>query len=98
MINFRHIVTAYVFVLVIFVSGCTSITRDGPPPYNIDVSKIPDAVPKVEKLSKYGNQPVYRVFGKKYYVLAFSKNYEEQGIASWYGTRFHARHTSSGER
>lgn len=27
-----------------------------------------------------------------------SKNYKERGIASWYGTKFHEKHTSSGER
>jgi rare lipoprotein A len=97
MINFYNLIIALVFALFMLVSGCTSITRDGPPPYNVDVSNIPDAVPKMEKLSKYGNQPAYSVFGKRYYILASSKNYEEQGIASWYGTRFHARRTSSGE-
>jgi len=30
--------------------------------------------------------------------MASSKNYEEQGVASWYGTKFHAQRTSSGER
>ncbi|HEX2548968.1 MAG TPA: septal ring lytic transglycosylase RlpA family protein, partial [Gammaproteobacteria bacterium] len=74
-----------------------STTKDGPPRYNIDVTKIPDAVPKIEPLSKYGNMPAYNVFGKKYYVLSSSKNYKEKGTASWYGTKFHQRNTSSGE-
>lgn len=70
---------------------------DGPPPYSVDVSKIPNATPKIEAQSRYGNQP-YTVFGKKYNVLSSSKNYQERGIASWYGTKFHHRKTSSGER
>jgi rare lipoprotein A len=40
----------------------------------------------------------YTVFGHKYYVLRSSRNYEEQGVASWYGTKFHSHHTSNGER
>lgn len=42
--------------------------------------------------------PRYRVYGKSYQVLSSSKNYEEKGLASWYGRRFHKRRTSSGER
>lgn len=30
--------------------------------------------------------------------LHTNKNYEERGYASWYGSRFHKRRTSSGER
>lgn len=40
----------------------------------------------------------YRVFGRHYHVMKSSKNYQERGIASWYGRQFHYRHTSSGER
>jgi rare lipoprotein A len=62
-----------------------------------DVSKIPDAVPRPEPLSKYGNPPSYQVDGKTYYVMPSSTGYRERGIASWYGTKFHGRRTSSGE-
>lgn len=95
--NKRFFLLSIVLIFV-WLSGCTPVTRDGPPPYNVDVTKIPDAVPKHEKLSRYGNNRSYRVFGKTYYVLSSSKNYEERGIASWYGTKFHAHHTSNGER
>jgi rare lipoprotein A len=37
------------------------------------------------------------VFGKTYYVLPGSEGYHEKGIASWYGSKFHGRRTSSGE-
>lgn len=79
------------------LNGCSTARRDGPPSYNVDVSNIPDAVPKVEPLSRVGNKP-YTVFGKRYYVMSSSKNYEQRGIASWYGTKFHGHHTSNGER
>lgn len=83
--------------IIILLNACSTTKKDGPPPFNVDVSKIPDAKPKVEKLSKIGNKP-YEVFGKRYHVMSSSKNYKERGVASWYGTKFHARHTSSGER
>jgi rare lipoprotein A len=80
------------------LSGCSShIHRDGAPNFYVDVTKIPNAIPKKEPLSKLGNMPTYRVNGQRYYVLRSSANYEEQGIASWYGTQFNARKTSSGE-
>ncbi len=59
--------------------------------------KIPDAVPKVEPKSPYGNPRFYFVDGRRYDVLASSKGYVERGIASWYGPEFHGRRASSGE-
>jgi len=70
---------------------------DGPPPESIDVSKVPNAVPKQTSRSRYGNPKSYEVFGKQYYVMATHHNYKERGIASWYGSKFHGRRTSSGE-
>jgi len=37
------------------------------------------------------------VYGKRYYTLPSSKDYQAQGLASWYGTKFHGKRTSSGE-
>jgi len=47
--------------------------------------------------SKRGNPSSYVVFGKRYYVLDSSDSFVQRGIASWYGTKFHGRPTSSGE-
>lgn len=66
-------------------------------PRDIDVSTIPDAVPRVEPYSRYGNPRTYTVAGKSYSVMSDSRGYVERGIASWYGTKFHGRRTSSGE-
>lgn len=71
--------------------------RDGPPPGAIDISAIPDPVPRSEPRSRYGNPPFYIHDGVRYDVLPTSKGYVERGIASWYGTKFHGRRTSSGE-
>ena len=56
-----------------------------------------DAVPRSEPRSRYGNGPYYRVNGDTYKVLASSYGYTERGVASWYGTKFHGRRTSSQE-
>ena len=58
---------------------------------------VPDAVPRVEPRSRYGNPPFYEVFGKRYYVLSSSSAYVERGVASWYGPGFHKIRTSTGE-
>ena len=97
-VKLSHICNVLLIGILLLLNACSTVRKDGPPAYNVDVSKIPDAVPRVESPSKYGNLNSYRVFGKKYHVMASSKNYEEQGIASWYGTKFHAQRTSSGER
>lgn len=53
--------------------------------------------PKHEPLSRYGNPGTYRVDGHTYEVLTSANGYRERGVASWYGTKFHSRRTSSGE-
>jgi rare lipoprotein A len=58
---------------------------------------IPNATPKWEKKSRYGNPESYEVFGIKYYVKDSNKDFTQSGLASWYGTKFHGRRTSSGE-
>ena len=70
---------------------------DDAPAQPRDVSNIPDAVPKNEPLSRYGNPASYVVYGKRYYTLTSSSGYRETGLASWYGTKFHGKRTSSGE-
>jgi rare lipoprotein A (peptidoglycan hydrolase) len=84
--------------ICILINSCSMNRKDGPPSYYVDDTKIPDAVPKVEPLAKYGNMAHYKVFGKQYYVMDNSHHYEEQGVASWYGAKFHTHMTSSGEK
>lgn len=71
--------------------------EDGPPAVPVDAMSVPDAVPRIEARSPYGNPGYYEVDGQRYYVMASSKGYVERGIASWYGSKFHGRRTSSGE-
>lgn len=63
-----------------------------------DGSNIPDAVPRPEPLSKWGNPESYKVKGKRYFTKKTSSGHVERGLASWYGKQFHGRKTSSGER
>jgi rare lipoprotein A len=94
---------------IMAVSGCSlagypSGGPAGPPaPEGIvasdlpDPASIPDAVPRQEHLSPYGNDPTYVALGHTYHVLETSKGYDQKGIASWYGPKFQGRRTSSGE-
>ena len=54
-------------------------------------------LPKAEPFSRYGNPGSYKVDGHTYEVMTSSNGYRARGLASWYGTKFHSRRTSSGE-
>ena len=86
-------------VTAVLLSSCSVISEkaDGPPARSVDTASIPDAVPRLEPRSKYGNPESYVVNGKRYYVLKNSNGYIDRGIASWYGIKFNGRRTSSGE-
>jgi rare lipoprotein A len=71
--------------------------KDGPPLGPVDVSQLQNAVPKYAPKSRYGNPSVYSAEGKQYYVLDSAKGYSKVGVASWYGTKFHGKLTSSHE-
>lgn len=71
---------------------------DGPeatPPPNLDA--IPDAVPRAEPLHRFANR-AYSALGETYIPDTSLSPYQQEGIASWYGKRFHGRKTASGER
>jgi rare lipoprotein A len=71
--------------------------EDGPSSMDLSPEDVADAVPRAEPLARYGNHSPYEVFGRKYHLLPSSEGYHERGIASWYGSKFHGRRTSSGE-
>lgn len=79
------------------LAACGSMVRDGGPDRHVDISDVQNPVPRVEARSKYGNPPSYVVAGQRYYVKDSASGYYEEGIASWYGTKFHGERTSSGE-
>jgi rare lipoprotein A len=94
----------------LFLYGCsskkTSVNDSAPvsPPHPHVLDKIPDAVPVAEPLSRYGNRfgknaksNSYVALKRRYTVMSTSKGYHAKGLASWYGTKFQGRRTSSGE-
>lgn len=70
---------------------------DGGPAVAIDVSAVREPEPRAEPRARTGNRSPYVVLGKSYRVLETSEGYHERGVASWYGTKFNGRATSSGE-
>lgn len=70
---------------------------DGAPVHDVDISNLPDAVPKQEPITRAGNKNPYTVFGKTYHLLPVGSGYRAEGMASWYGTKFHGRKTANGE-
>ena len=62
-----------------------------------DLLAIPDAVPRIEPRSRFGNPPFYDVLGHRYYVLPSASGYVARGVASWYGPTFHGVRTAIGE-
>ncbi|HXE67101.1 MAG TPA: septal ring lytic transglycosylase RlpA family protein [Rhodanobacteraceae bacterium] len=63
----------------------------------VDFSKIPEPVPEVLPLSRYGNKSPYAVNGETYRVLPSAAGYDERGIASYYGSKFNGYKTSNFE-
>jgi len=70
----------------------------GPPSTeDVNIEEIPLPEPIEEEPSRYGNHSPYVVSGKTYHVLPSAEGYVAEGIASWYGSKFHGHRTSSGE-
>lgn len=107
MILTRPLHILMMLLLAIAVAGCSSTggrkkgggyyKDDGPdanPPSNLD--QVPDAVPRIEPYASGANRP-YVVFGQRYVPDTSGQPYKRQGIASWYGKKFHGNSTSIGE-
>jgi rare lipoprotein A len=89
-----------IFSTLLFITCSSPVKKDSAPRSKHAAAKVERSqavIPRVEPKSKYGNPPSYVVFGKRYYVMDSAKGYVEEGIASWYGTKFHGRPTSSQE-
>ena len=95
---------------VLVISGCAlrepdpgtdrySMDQDAPPPpgERPDVHAMPEPQPRAEPRAAYGNHSPYTVLGETYEVLPEADGYRAEGIASWYGAKFHGYRTSSGE-
>ena len=76
--------------------GSSRVTRDSAPSGYPDVSDTPDAVPRAEKFAR-ANMRSYTVFGQRYHPLKDNRGFVQQGVASWYGKKFHGNKTANGE-
>ena len=96
---------AIAIALVLTVAGCSStpsssrysLKQDVEPEGGFDPSKVPPLVPKAEPKSRGGNKSPYTVWGKQYMVMDSAAGYNQTGLASWYGAKFHGHATSNGE-
>ena len=92
------VVLLMIGAVVLAACGGSGVRQDGPPSGSARIPDLPsDPVPRPESRSRYGNGPVYEVLGKRYQVLNTSSGYQERGVASWYGKKFHGNLTSNRE-
>jgi rare lipoprotein A len=70
--------------------------QDSAPDEVVDVDAIPEPEVKVEPRSRVGNRS-YAVLGKRYQIRDSAEGYVEEGMASFYGKKFHGRLTSNQE-
>ena len=61
-----------------------------------DIDSIPDATLKTEVPLARANKP-YTALGQQYTPLTSYSPYKKQGVASWYGRKYHGKKTSTGE-
>jgi rare lipoprotein A len=86
-------------IVLALVAGCASRPgHDGPgvqPPSHLE--RVPDAVPRIEPLRAGGPNKPYEVLGQRYVPISTDSPLVENGLASWYGSKFQGLPTSSGE-
>jgi rare lipoprotein A len=70
--------------------------QDSAPDAIPDVDAIPEPEVKDEPRSRVGNRS-YAVLGKRYEIRDSAEGYVEEGMASFYGNKFHGRLTSNHE-
>jgi rare lipoprotein A len=70
---------------------------DGAPAVSLSPAEVADAVPRPDPILDSGNTSPYVIDGVAYEVLDSGAGYDEVGIASWYGTKFHGKRTANGE-
>ena len=76
--------------------GRYSLRQDKAPGVAPNLDHVKDAVPRYEPYTRQGNKN-YNVWGQDYEVWQDLEDYQDEGLASWYGAKFHGYHTSNGE-
>ncbi len=75
--------------LVLLIGLCLVVATCARPRYSPPPEPAPKALP--------GHQRPYRVNGQWYKPISSARGFEQTGLASWYGEKFHGRKTSNGE-
>ena len=78
-------------------AGRYTISQDRAPTRIVDLASIPEVIPEPLNRTGAGNRSPYTVLGKSYEVMPTEEGYNERGVASWYGEKFHGHKTSNGE-
>ena len=98
----RVVLPIAVALLALVLAGCSQTQsrynqrHDSAPTRLPSDAELQDAIPVQEPPSPQGNAD-YQVLGQRYQVLDSAAGFVEQGIASWYGNKFHGHLTSNGE-
>lgn len=106
----RAIAWVHGVLCLVLIAGCATteqperqsdsrytLDQDRAPDEHFDVSEVVEPVPFYQPPSRGGNQSPYSVWGETYHVMDSAHGYVEEGIASWYGQKFHGHTTSNGE-
>lgn len=92
----------YWLILTSLMMGCAQETsryqqkNDSAPHAPPETVLMHDAAPKYEPYAP-ANQRPYTIRGVNYTPLPTGKGYSAEGLASWYGQKFHGHLTSNGE-
>ncbi len=78
-------------------AGRYSISQDRAPSQALDVSQIREVIPVPLNRTMAGNRSPYTVNGRSYRVMQTEVGFQQTGLASWYGEKFHGHQTSNGE-
>lgn len=95
---FRPLRPSALFCLFLFLlpAACSTTPRViSTPPAKVRVDAPAKQTPAWARIP--ATQRPYQIQGKTYYPIPSAQGYEESGIASWYGSKFHGRRTSNGE-
>ena len=89
-----------IIISIALLTACSSSrykdANDSTPSRLPNQAELKNAIPRAEAYSRGGNK-AYEVRGIDYKVLSNALGFEQTGIASWYGKKFHGHLTSNGE-
>ncbi|RUO31387.1 septal ring lytic transglycosylase RlpA family protein [Aliidiomarina sanyensis] len=100
----RGIGCLFLSLVALGLVGCSSqpeqgryrLASDEAPLRTPTAAELYPLTPRPEAIGRRGNLP-YEINGQHYRVLSDANGFVEEGIASWYGQKFHGHLTSLGE-